>query len=152
MKIELDTLSDSGIADLLEKHLQDMHQYSPAESIHALDVEQLKQPGLTFWSARINNKVVGCGALYELSESEGEVKSMKVDSAHLRKGVAARLLEQIISEAHKRNYKKVYLETGSHEAFLAAVALYERFGFVECEPFAHYQEDPYSRFYLKQLS
>lgn len=151
LEIFKDGSVSSGITHLLEKHLQDMHQYSPADSIHALDTEQLKQPELTFWSARINNEVVGCGALYELSESEGEIKSMKVDSAHLRKGIAAQLLSEIVTEAERRNYRKISLETGAHDAFIPAIALYERFGFTECGPFANYKQDPHSRFYSKLL-
>lgn len=151
IKITKDDLSDGAIAELLNAHLQEMHKYSPPESIHAIDPEKLKDPSITFWAARIDNKLVGCGALKELSEDSGEIKSMKTDLAHLRKGIAAQLLNEIIAEAKHRSYKAIYLETGSNAAFTPAVELYKKYGFVECGPFGDYKLDPFSQFYTKAL-
>ncbi|WP_371188939.1 GNAT family N-acetyltransferase [Thalassotalea maritima] len=151
VKIQKDDLSSGLVAKLLNAHLQEMHRYSPPESIHALDTEKLMDPAVTFWSAIIDNNLAACGALKQLSPDYGEIKSMKTDERYLRKGLAAKLLTEIIVEAEKRSYKRVSLETGSNDAFKPAIAMYERFGFVECGPFGDYQPDPYSKFFTKAL-
>lgn len=151
MDIALDDLSDGAIARLLNAHMQQMHKYSPPESIHALDSQQLKDPKVTFWGARIDGVLVGCGALKAFGNNEAEIKSMKTADTHLRHGVGAKILQQIIIEAKSRRYCKVSLETGSDAAFAPAIALYQRFGFVECEPFGEYKADPYSRFFTLAL-
>ncbi|ROR94899.1 putative acetyltransferase [Sinobacterium caligoides] len=152
IQIQKDDLSDGAIERLLNTHIQEMYKHSPAESVHAIDPEKLKDPSVTFWSARINNELVGCGALKELYSSVGEIKSMKTDENHLRKGIGARLLSEIITEARKRSYGEISLETGSNEAFNPAITMYEMHGFVECPPFGEYKLDPYSKFYTKKLS
>ncbi len=151
IKIDRDDLSDGAIAELLNAHLQEMHKYSPPESIHAIDAEELKDPSITFWAARINDELVGCGALKALSPSSGEVKSMKTNDSHLRKGIGAKLLSEIICEAEGRSYSAISLETGSNDAFRPAIAMYEKYGFVECGSFGDYKPDPYSKFFTKTL-
>ena len=151
MEIRIDDLSGSKIAELLQEHLSNMAENSPPESVHALNIEQLRQPDITFWSAWSDDILLGCGALKELDSQHGEIKSMRTVSRHRRKGVAARLLEHILEEARRRNYKRVSLETGSMGAFAPAHNLYARFGFVECGPFADYVEDPNSIFMTKEL-
>ena len=153
MDIEIvkDNLSDGAIGNLLNSHLQEMHKYSPPESIHALDEEKLKDSSVTFWAAHIDGELAGCGALKELSSSVAEIKSMKTSDLFLRKGVGAKLLAEIISEAIRRSYIEVKLETGSDRVFGPAVAMYEKYGFVECGPFGKYKSDPYSKFYTKCL-
>lgn len=152
MEIKIDNLSDGKIYKLLTDHLKEMHKYSPPESIHALDEKELKDSSITFWSAHINGQMAGCGALKELQCYSGEIKSMKTDISHLRKGVASKILEAILSEAKSRGYKFVSLETGSNKAFKPAITLYEKYGFLECSPFGDYKLDPYSKFYTMQLS
>ncbi|WP_086929332.1 GNAT family N-acetyltransferase [Agarilytica rhodophyticola] len=147
MKIILDDLSDGKVAQLLNEHLQNMQEYSPAESIHALDQEKLKDSAITFWSARINGELAGCGALKEISPTAGELKSMKTNDAFLRKGAASKILQAILQEAKERGYKTLSLETGSDQFFGPAINLYKKYGFVECGPFGDYKLDPYSKFY-----
>ena len=151
MEIKLDDLTGTKIADLLREHLANMAENSPPESIHALSLEELRKPDITFWSVWDGTELLGCGALKELSPQHGEIKSMRTASRHRRKGVAAALVEHIIREAKRRNYKRVSLETGSMEAFAPAQRLYARFGFIECAPFADYIEDPNSVFMTKEL-
>jgi putative acetyltransferase len=152
IKIEKDDLSDGAIIKLLEAHRQEMFKYSPPESIHAIDPAKLKDTSVTFWAARSEGELLACGALKELPPgNRGEIKSMKTDLAHLRKGIAEKILLVIIEEAKQRAYTEISLETGSHDAFLPAIALYEKHGFVECGPFGDYQEDPYSRFYTRVM-
>lgn len=151
INIGRDSLADDGVAQLLNQHLSDMRNYSPVESIHAITPEQLRHPSLTFWSARTDIKVVGCGALKHYSDDTGEVKSMKTDPEYIRQGIAGSILTVIIDEARKRNYSSIALETGTHKAFHPAIALYKRFGFDECGPFADYRLDPYSCFFRLSL-
>jgi len=151
LEIKIDDLTGSAIAALLREHLQNMFENSPPESVHALNIEQLRKPGITFWSVWNDADLLGCGALKELDSQHGEIKSMRTVSTHRRKGVAARLLQHILDEARKRNYKRVSLETGSMEAFGPAQRLYARFGFQLCPPFADYIEDPNSLFMTKEL-
>ena len=146
MSITEGGLDDPDVLALLREHLQGMADHSPPESIHALDVEGLKAPGITFWTMRDGSEVLGCIALKQLDERHGEIKSMRTASAHLRKGVGAALLEHLVAEARRRGYERLSLETGSGPGFEAAHALYRKFGFVECGPFAEYREDPFSRF------
>lgn len=151
MDIRLDDLKGSEIAELIGEHLHSMTLHSPPESIHALDLEKLRQPDITFWSAWEGSELLGCAALKELDPRHGEVKSMKTSPQHLRKGVAKQLLQHLIEEAKRRGYQRISLETGSMEAFEAAKRLYVQFGFTYCEPFADYKEDPNSVFMTKEL-
>src|SRR5205823_173885 len=93
-----------------------MAEQSPPESVHALPLEELRKPDITFWTVWDGTELMGCAALKELDPQHGEIKSMRTVSAHRRKGVAATLLAQILEEARRQNYKRVSLETGSMEA------------------------------------
>ncbi|MCZ8512280.1 GNAT family N-acetyltransferase [Paenibacillus filicis] len=151
MDIKLDDLTGSEVTALIGEHLQSMALHSPPESMHALNLEELKKPEITFWSAWEQSELVGCGALKELDGEYGEIKSMRTSSSHLRKGVAMRILEHIIEEAKRRGYKRLSLETGSMDAFEPAKRLYASFGFQYCKPFSDYIEDPNSVFMTKEL-
>ena len=151
MQIKLDDLSSSQIQTLLQEHLQSALLHSPPESVHALDVEGLRQPDVTFWAAWDNTELLGCGALKELSAQHGEIKSMRTATPHLRKGVARSMLQHIIDEGRRRGYNRLSLETGSMDAFEPARRLYAAFGFTCCGPFADYVEDPYSVFMTREI-
>jgi putative acetyltransferase len=144
--IRLDDLSHPAVHALLREHLAGMASLSPPESVHALDLDRLRQPGISFWTAWDGSELLGCGALKQLSPTHGELKSMRTAAAHLRRGVAAALLTHILDEARRRGCVRLSLETGSVPGFDPARRLYERFGFVECGPFADYPEDPFSVF------
>ena len=151
MEIRVDDPRGAEIASLLREHLRSVAVHSPPESIHALDIDALCSPQITFWAAWEERELLGCGALLELDRQHGEIKSMRTAAAHLRKGVASKILEHIIEEAKRRSYTRLSLETGSMEAFAPARALYTSFGFVICEPFADYVPDPYSVFMTRAL-
>jgi putative acetyltransferase len=144
MEIRVDDLTGPEIARLLQEHLQDMALHSPPESIHALDLESLRSPAITFWCVWDGAELMGCGALRELDPQHGEIKSMRTAPAHRRKGVAKRMLEHILVEAQQRGYQRISLETGTMAAFEPARQLYASYGFTECPPFADYFEDPNS--------
>ena len=152
MLIRIDDLSGPQIRALLEEHLQSMHELSPPESVHALDLSGLRKPGITFWTAWSHDELLGCGALKELDPAHGEIKSMRTSSTRRREGAGRAMLEHIISEARSRRYARLSLETGSMEAFAPARKLYESFGFTYCAPFADYTEDPNSMFMTRALS
>ncbi len=143
LEIRPDPISPELVA-LLTEHLEDMRRHSPPESVHALEPEGLRQPDLTFWGAWEGETLVGCAALRELDPRHGELKSMRTARGHLRRGIAAALLRHVLEEATGRGYQRLSLETGSMAAFEPARALYARFGFAPCLPFAHYVEDPNS--------
>ena len=151
MEIRVDDLRGPEIALLVREHMQNMLQNSPPSSVHALPLDALRAPGITFWSAWQDGELLGCGALKELDPSHGEIKSMRTASRHLRKGVANRMLAHILEEARRRAYRRISLETGSSEAFAAARTLYARQGFRPCAPFADYVEDPFSFFMTREL-
>jgi putative acetyltransferase len=128
-----------------------MALHSPLESIHALDIDALRQPEITFWTAWDNGELLGCGALKELDARHAEIKSMRTASAHLRQGVANAMLTHIIEQANQRGYQRLSLETGSADAFEPARRLYAAHGFTFCEPFEGYVPDPYSVFMTREI-
>jgi putative acetyltransferase len=146
MRVDLDDPARTDVFALLEEHLRNMHELSPPESVHALDVSGLQRPEVTFWSVRGQDRLLGCGALKELDPEHGEVKSMRTPQSLRRKGAGRAVLKHIIEEARRRGYKRLSLETGSMEAFRPAWRLYESFGFQYCGPFADYKPDPNSVF------
>jgi len=123
-----------------------MYALSPPESVHALDLDKLRQPEITFWSAWEDSLLVGCGALKELDRKHGEIKSMRTPTARRRQGAGRAILTHIIEVARSRGYQRLSLETGSQPGFEPARQLYRSFGFVECAPFGDYVEDPNSSF------
>lgn len=151
MRIFEDDLSSDATIALIRAHVTELAGHSPEESCHALDIDALRAPGVTFWSVWEDDTIAGCGALKALDETHGEIKSMRTASTHLRRGVAAKLLDHIIREARARGFKRLSLETGTPPIFAPARSLYARFGFETCPPFGPYQEDPYSVFMTKSL-
>ena len=151
VQIKIDDPGGPEIRELLEEHLASVRRLSPPESVHALPIEGLRKPEITFWTVWENRELLGCGALKELDSQHGEIKSMRTVSRHLRKGVAQTLLHHIIGEAGRRGYRRLSLETGSMHAFEPARQLYARSGFTFCGPFADYGEDPNSVFMTKEL-
>jgi putative acetyltransferase len=151
MRIELDDPARADVFALLEEHLRSMHELSPPESVHALDVSRLKAPEITFWSVREGSTLLGCGALKELSPVHGEVKSMRTPAALRRRGAGRAVLSHILQEARTRGYTRLSLETGTAQAFLPAQKLYQSMGFTYCGPFAEYEPDPNSVFMTLEL-
>lgn len=151
MEIEIDDLSRKEIHALLNEHLQSMHELSPPESVHALDLAKLRQPDITFWTAWEGQQLLGCGALKELDAHHGEIKSMRTPKALRRQGAGRAILAHVINVAKSRDYKRLSLETGTAEAFRPAHKLYESVGFIYSGPFGDYAEDPNSVFMTLQL-
>ena len=150
------TLTHPQVVDLLREHLAGMHAESPPDKVHALDLSALRQPHITFltaWrpygadgQASDSDQLMACGALKELSPIHGEIKSMRTSARFLRQGAAQAILSELLAIARQRGYERVSLETGTTPGFDAAVAMYQRFGFVDGGPFGDYRVDPFSRF------
>jgi putative acetyltransferase len=151
MKLEIDNLSRSAVHALLNEHLQSMYVLSPPESVHALNLEDLRKPEITFWTVWEGQLLLGCGALKELNQKHGEVKSMRTAKAHRRRGAGRAILAHIIEVAKSRSYERLSLETGSMEVFEPAQSLYGKFGFRYCGSFGDYVEDPHSVFMTTRL-
>ncbi|MGC4045661.1 MAG: GNAT family N-acetyltransferase [Armatimonas sp.] len=144
MQIVRDDLRGPEIQALLAEHLADMRTLSPPESVYAMDLDRLRQPDITFWTIWADGALLGCGALRELDQEHGEIKSMRTASAHRRKGVAQAMVRHILDEARQRGYTRLSLETGAMESFAPARQLYASFGFTYCPPFGGYSNDPNS--------
>lgn len=151
MRIQLDDPARPDVLALLEEHLRNMHELSPPESVHALDVGRLRSPEVSFWTVRDAGILLGCGALKELTPTHGEVKSMRTPVSLRRRGAGRAMLTHIVQEARARGYRRLSLETGSMEAFAPSRKLYESFGFAYCGPFADYKPDPNSVFMTLEL-
>jgi putative acetyltransferase len=151
MEIRIDDLRGPEVAALLTEHLECMAQVSPPESCHALNLERLRQPGITFWTVWARQQLAGCGALKELDPTHGEVKSMRTAEAFLRRGVASMLLQHVMAEAKRRGYRRLSLETGSMLYFEPARSLYRKAGFKECAAFVGYKPDTNSTFFTREI-
>jgi putative acetyltransferase len=151
VKIVVDDLCGPEIAAFLDEHIQQMRSISPPESKHALDLDGLRAPEVTFWSVWDGDTIVGCGAIKRLDADHAEVKSMRTAPSRRQSGIASLLLAHMIGEARQMGFTRLSLETGSAEVFHPARKLYEKFGFGHCEPFADYQPDPNSVFMTRQL-
>ena len=153
MQIHEADLSAPAVQGLLRLHLDGMHDASPPESVHALGLDHLRAPDVTVWSAWDGTTLLGIGALrVEAGSPSGEVKSMRTDPAHVGKGVGRAILRTIIESANARGLTHLYLETGTGEPFAAAHALYLSEDFEPCGPFGAYTDDPFSRYFVRELA
>jgi len=153
VEIAIDDLTSPEIIELLEAHVAEMRSVTPhEESVHALDLDGLRRPEVTFWSLRDGERIAGCGAIKRLDASHAEIKSMRTAAAHQRRGVAARLLAHIEAESLRMGLTRLSLETGAEDFFQPARTLYLRSGFEYCEPFGNYVPDPLSVFMTKKIA
>jgi putative acetyltransferase len=144
--IREDDLSSVATRELLRLHLEGMHATSPPGSVFALDLAGLRASGVTVWTAWIGDAVAGIGALKDLGDRTGEIKSMRTHPDFLRRGIASALLEHIIDVARTLGMTRLSLETGSGPSFEPALALYRRRGFVDGDEFAQYKRSPFNQF------
>ena len=149
--IREDDLTGEAIAALLRLHLSEMHQWSPVCSVHAMPIERLRAPDVTFYTAWDGDRLAACGALKQLDARHGELKSMRADPAYRGQGAGRAMLDHLLEVARARGYTRVSLETGRPEPFLPARRLYEANGFSECEPFGDYVADDFSICMTREL-
>ena len=146
ISIRQDDLSDPRVQELVALHLDGMHANSPQDSVFALGLSSLQESDVTVWTAWAGERVAAMGALKEVDAQTGEIKSMRTHPDFLRRGIAAQMLEHIIGEARARGYERLCLETGSGEAFEAALELYRKRGFVSCDAFGDYEKSEFNQF------
>ena len=143
-RIVEDDLTGAEVAALLEFHLSEMHQWSPACKVHALPLERLREPDVTFWSAWDGERLAAVGALKDLGDGRGELKSMRAAPEYRGKGAGKAILAHLMGEAQRRGYTWLGLETGRPDPFVPARRLYEAHGFAECAAFGDYVSDEFS--------
>lgn len=151
IQVRQDDLSSEEVQALIAEHLSGMHSNTPAGQVHALDIERLRAPGVTFWTAWLDGALCGCGALKELNSLSGEVKSMRTRAAFLRQGVGQAILDEIMRTARQRGYTHLFLETGTGPAFAAAHKLYLRNGFAWTGAFGDYTATEFNVFMAKAV-
>lgn len=151
LRIIPDDLSGESVLALLQLHLDEMRQWSPPESVHAMPAARLRQPDVAFFSAWDGEMLAGCGAIKHLGDGHGELKSMRAAPAYRGRGVGKAMLGRLLAEARERGYARVSLETGRPAAFQPAQNLYRAHGFAECPPFGDYVADDFSMCMTLQL-
>ncbi|QSB44387.1 GNAT family N-acetyltransferase [Tsuneonella flava] len=142
--IHPDPLCDQAVLDLLQLHLNEMHQWSPACKVHAMPAERLRADDVAFYSAWDGDRLAAVGALKDLGGGRGELKSMRAAPAYRGKGAGRAMLDRLIAEARHRGMEWLGLETGNAAPFDAARALYARNGFAQCPAFGDYVSDDFS--------
>ncbi|AKH42652.1 putative acetyltransferase [Altererythrobacter atlanticus] len=143
-RITPDDLAGEPVRELLAFHLAEMHRWSPACKVHAMPVDRLRQPDISFFSAWDGGDLAAVGALKHIDGTRGELKSMRAAPALRGKGAGQAILLHLMDEARRRGYRWLGLETGRPEPFRPAIALYTKHGFAECEPFGDYVSDDFS--------
>ena len=124
---------------LLQRHVEWARAQTPPEDAHALDVDDLADPGVAFFSCREDGRLLAVGALKPIDATHAEVKSMHTVEAARGTGAGRAMLHHLIGTARERGFSRVSLETGSMGPFAAARSLYEKAGFTPCEPFGDYR-------------
>lgn len=146
LRFLLDDLSGEPTRALITRHLAGMRANSPPDGVYAFEIDKLRAPDVSLWSAWSGEDIVGCGALKRIDARRGELKSMRVADPFLGQGVGRALLNHLIGEARGRGMESLWLETGSSPAFAPALRLYETSGFIRCGPFGDYTDNPFSVF------
>ncbi|QUL37777.1 GNAT family N-acetyltransferase [Erythrobacter sp. JK5] len=150
-RIAPDDLTGAAVLDLLRLHLAEMHQWSPACKVHAMPPERLREPDVSFFAVWDIDRLAAVGALKELGDGRGELKSMRAAPKYRGKGAGEALLQHLIGEAQRRGYTWLGLETGRPAEFAPAQRLYEKHGFAECPAFGDYVSDEFSLCMEKHL-
>ena len=151
LAIREDDLRGPEIAALLTRHMDHMLAITPAESVYALDLDRLRVPEITFWSAWRDGELVGCIALKDLGGGEGEIKSAHTVAERRGAGIGRALVAHLLDQARARGMTRLSLETGRTEHFRPAQQLYRRLGFEPSGPFGDYGPDPHSYFMTRSL-
>ena len=136
-----DPLADD-VRELLARHLAYAHETTAPEDVHALDLDALVDPSVTFFSFRLEGKLLGVGALKRLDGEHAEIKSMHTAEAARGQGIGRALVDHLVGVAREAGYRRVSIETGAGPAFAPARRLYASASFKPCGPFADYGPRP----------
>jgi len=145
-EIAIDDPRAADVRVLLERHLTSSRGNSPPGADHALDVDELVDPTITFFSFRRDGELQGVGALKILSADHAELKSMHTAEAARGRGIGRAMVDHLVGLARARGISRVSIETGSQPAFAPARALYASAGFQPCDAFGDYEPSPNSAF------
>ena len=74
LDIRVDDLQNETVISLLREHLATMATESPEESCHALDLDGLRAPEVTFWSVWDGSELAGFGAIKRLTLETGSME------------------------------------------------------------------------------
>jgi putative acetyltransferase len=138
VEIGVDDPNAEDVRELLRRHMEFARDNTPPEDVHALEVDQLVDPGVTFYSCRRDGELLAVGALKQLDGRHAELKSMHTAAEARRSGVGRAMVEHLIGVARDHGFRRVSLETGSTQPFAAARSLYAQAGFTPCGPFGDY--------------
>jgi putative acetyltransferase len=150
-KISTDDPGADDVRELLERHLAYANATTPPEDIHALDVDALLDPSVTFFSFRVDGEVLAVAALKRLDDQHAEIKSMHTAEPARGRGTGRAMVDHLIGVARERGYRRVSLETGAGPAFAPARRLYASAGFTPCGAFADYRPSPNSAYMTLSL-
>lgn len=89
--------------------------------------------------AKSGGQIAGGVAYRKLSDGICEMKRMFLRDGFRGKGLGRRLCEAIIAKARGNGYRLMRLDTSRR--LTGAIAMYQTFGFKECEPYRAYPED-----------
>jgi putative acetyltransferase len=149
--IEVDDPRRDDVRRLLEEHRMFAGSVMPPEGVHVLDPDDALDSSVTFFSVRVDGKLLGIGAINRLDSDHVELKSMHTAVAVRRRGVGRALVDHIVAVAAVRGARRVSLECGAGEAFAPARSLYAAAGFVPCGPFGEYTATPDTVFMTRIL-
>jgi putative acetyltransferase len=149
--INPDDPRNEDVVSLLQRHLDFARSVTPPEDVHALDLDGLSGPDITFVSLRDGGRLLGIGAIKQLDPIHVELKSIHTAEEARGNGVGRAIVEHLIGLARERGAGRVSLETGSMDEFAPSRSLYSRVGFVECEPFAEYVPSRNSTYMTMEL-
>lgn len=151
--VAVETPLQDDIRELVNRLNAHLKPLSPPEFQFQMTAEQMAGNDTVVFVVRdASGAAVGMGALKVYQERTGEVKRMFVDPSVRGNGLGQLILKAIESKALDLCLERLVLETGSTAGFEAAWSLYERNGFVPCEPVLDYSASAYNRFYEKTLS
>lgn len=151
-EISVDDPRAEDVRELLRRHLVFANTHTPPQDVHALDIDGLLDPAVTFFSFRLGGELLGVGALKRLDGHHAELKSMHTAEAARGRGIGRAMVDHLIGVARDRGFRQVSLETGSMPAFAPARSLYAKAGFRPCGPFGSYRPSPSSTFMTLPLN
>jgi putative acetyltransferase len=150
-EIQMADPRDPQVRALVDRHLEFGRSFTPLEHAHALEADELLDPAIVLFAARAGDEVLAIGALKEIDEDHGELKTMHTAESARGRGLGRAMLARLLAEARRRGYRRVSLETGSMAEFAAARALYLGAGFSPCAPFGDYRAGPHNVFFTLEL-
>lgn len=121
----------------------------PAESCYLLNLDELERPGVSVFLARRKGVAVGMAALVDRGDGSAELKRMFVSETARGRGIARSILSAVEGYATASGIRVIQLETGPLQ--VAAIAMYERTGYLRIPNFGQYMGDEFSVCFEKRL-